>query len=311
MAARETGEERQPNEREGQRREYPVVVVDVANVAYGRQGRGESAKLANVNAVLGELRRMPIKVVAVADAALRHKIDPQDEYEKMIDQAQVEQAPAGTDADEFIWSLAERYRSKGRATYILTNDRFPIEKSKKAGMAHPDRITFMFVEGELIFQPPLSDLAGPGGEPLPGPAEVEPSPTIQVELSGGPSDNEQLRESKAALKESTHLPTSALEIGKPTPGGVPPALLNQLRDFFSSRAKMGTASSRVNYATVAHYLHSVYGGNFTTQFGYRRPKDLALALESGGYAVLSHHTTTLYIEPTTKLLGEVPELITK
>jgi hypothetical protein len=306
MAAKEAGGGRRPNEREDQHREPPVVVVDVANVAYGRQGRGESAKLTNVNAVLGELGRMPIKVVAVADAALRHKIDHQDEYEKMIDDGQVEQAPAGTDADEFIWSLAERYRSKGRATYILTNDRFPIEKSKKAGMAHPDRITFMFVEGELIFQPPLSDLSGPGREPPIESSEIRQHPTASVEpvIEEEETDIRPVRDSTAT--DSAGGLEASSEGGPPAREKPPQELLDQLRAFFSSRANLGATSLRVNFATVAHFLHSTHGGNFTTQFGYHRPKDLALALESGGYAVLSHHTTTLYIEPTTKLLGEAP-----
>lgn len=59
--------------------------------------------------------------------------------------------------------------------------------------------------------------------------------------------------------------------------------------------------------TVAHFLHSLYGGKFTTKFGYRRPKDLALALAAGGYVSISHHTTTLYIEPTAKLVGATPD----
>ena len=87
-------------------------------------------------------------------------------------------------------------------------------------------------------------------------------------------------------------------------------LLQHLREFFVARRKSGEGAARVNFATVAHFLHATYGGDFCSRFGYRRPKDLALALEAGEYAKLSHYTTTLYMEPTDKLFerdGESPE----
>ena len=95
----------------------PRVVVDASNVAHATEGA--AARLANIEVVQEKLREEGFEPLIVADAALRHQIDRQADYERLITKGQVHQAPAGTDADYFILSFAREMNAQ-----ILTNDRF-------------------------------------------------------------------------------------------------------------------------------------------------------------------------------------------
>ena len=94
-----------------------VVLVDGSNVAHSIEG--EPAHVANLIAIREKLREEGLEPIIVADAALRHQIDDQQRYEKMIDDGMVRQAPAGTDADYFILSFARELNAS-----VVSNDRF-------------------------------------------------------------------------------------------------------------------------------------------------------------------------------------------
>lgn len=120
------------------------VLVDASNVAHATEG-GE-ARLANIKLVQARLLDEGFDPLVVADAALRHQIDDKQAYEAMIDNGQVHQAPAGTDADFFILSFARELNAR-----ILTNDRF----RDRAGEFAEEReriIRFMIVDGEVVFE---------------------------------------------------------------------------------------------------------------------------------------------------------------
>ena len=69
-------------------------------------------------------------ITILVDANLRHHIDRKDDLETMIKDRKVLQAPAQTDADEFILQTAEAHRSRGEEVVIITNDRY-LEYLKK------------------------------------------------------------------------------------------------------------------------------------------------------------------------------------
>jgi hypothetical protein len=120
------------------------VLVDASNVAHATEG-GE-ARLANIKLVQARLLEDGFDPLVVADAALRHQIDDKREYESMIENGQVHQAPAGTDADYFILSFARELRAR-----ILSNDRFRDRATEFA--EERDRIIrFMIVDGEVVFE---------------------------------------------------------------------------------------------------------------------------------------------------------------
>lgn len=283
----------------------PVVVVDVANVAYGQQRRGGTAKLANVRSVLAELAKYDCKVIAIADASLRHKIDDKDAFESEIDDGRILQAPAGTQADDLIWSTALRYRGRRHSIHILTNDRFPIEKSKEEAAAPVPRVSFMLVEGEFLFQPPLESLLGlaksnPAIPPTEAKASAAASPPTARRSPLGflhritrPSDGPS---TPTATSPPTPLPT-------PTTA-VPAELLDNLRAYFLSKLPGDGPAPTINFAAVTTHLIGSFGAEYARKFGYHRPKELADSLAAGGYATLSHRNATLYVSPTSKLLGQ-------
>jgi hypothetical protein len=124
--------------------EMPRVLVDASNVAHATEG-GE-ARLQNIKLVQDKLREEGFEPLIVADAALRHQIDDKSEYERLIDDGKVHQAPAGTDADFFILSFARELEAR-----ILTNDRFR-DRAQEFAEERDRVIRFMIVDGEVVLE---------------------------------------------------------------------------------------------------------------------------------------------------------------
>ena len=100
-------------------------IVDGSNVALEAHTFKEGGKLRQIELVMEKLRKEENAAVTVlVDANLRHHIDRKDDLERMINDRTVLQAPAQTDADEFILMTAEAYRSRDQKVYIITNDRY-------------------------------------------------------------------------------------------------------------------------------------------------------------------------------------------
>ena len=124
--------------------ETKTVIVDGSNVAHSSEG--EKAQLGNICVVRDKLVEEGYEPVIVADAALRHQIDNEPEFERMVDAGEIRQAPAGTDADYFILSFARELDAG-----IVSNDRF-----KDRVQSFPeikDRvIRYMIINGEVVFE---------------------------------------------------------------------------------------------------------------------------------------------------------------
>jgi hypothetical protein len=121
-----------------------VVLVDGSNVAHSIEG--EPPHVANIIAVRDKLREEGFDPIIVADAALRHQIDDQARYEKLIERGEVRQAPAGTDADYFILSFARELDAG-----IVSNDRFR-DRIKQFPEARERVIRFMIVQDEVVLE---------------------------------------------------------------------------------------------------------------------------------------------------------------
>jgi hypothetical protein len=124
--------------------ELPRVLVDASNVAHATEG-GE-ARLQNIKLVQKKLQEEGFEPLIVADAALRHQIDEKSEYESLIDDGKVHQAPAGTDADFFLLSFARELEAR-----ILTNDRFR-DRAKEFAEERDRVIRYMIVEDEVVLE---------------------------------------------------------------------------------------------------------------------------------------------------------------
>jgi len=104
--------------------QYDRVYVDASNVAHGIDSKIPSVH--NIILIHDKLKNMGFaRIIIIADASLRHKIDEKDTFEKLIDEGMVSQAPAKTAADEFIIGFA-----KQKLGYIVTNDKLEDWKKK-------------------------------------------------------------------------------------------------------------------------------------------------------------------------------------
>lgn len=121
-----------------------IVLVDGSNVAHSTEG--EQAQVANLVAIRDKLREEGMEPVIVVDAALRHQIDDPQRYEQLVDEGQVRQAPAGTDADYFILSFAKELNAS-----IVSNDRFR-DRIKEFPEVRDRVIRFMIVQDEVVLE---------------------------------------------------------------------------------------------------------------------------------------------------------------
>ncbi len=117
--------------------------MDASNVAHATEN---VVRLANVKLIRDHLTEGGMTPILVADAALRHQIDDAEGYEALVKAGEIQQAPAGTDADYFILTFARELDAS-----VLSNDRF------KDRIAHfPDVreriIRYMIVAGEVVLE---------------------------------------------------------------------------------------------------------------------------------------------------------------
>jgi hypothetical protein len=121
-----------------------IVLVDGSNVAHSTEG--EQALVANLLAVRDKLREEGMEPVIVVDAALRHQVDDPQRYEQLVEEGEVRQAPAGTDADYFILSFARELNAS-----IVSNDRFR-DRIKEFPEVRDRVIRFMIVQDEVVLE---------------------------------------------------------------------------------------------------------------------------------------------------------------
>ncbi len=120
------------------------VLIDGSNVAHSTEGG--TARLDNLLLMRDKLAAKGLEPIIVVDAALRHQIDDAAAYEKMVDDGELKQAPAGTDADYFILSFARELGAR-----VVSNDRFRDRMPEFKDLSRRF-IRYMIVEGEVVFE---------------------------------------------------------------------------------------------------------------------------------------------------------------
>ncbi|MEX2284798.1 MAG: hypothetical protein WEE89_20085 [Gemmatimonadota bacterium] len=121
-----------------------TVIVDGSNVAHSSEG--EVALLGNIELVRQKLAEEGCQAIVLADAALRHQIDRPEQFEKLVEEGIIRQAPAGTDADYFILSFARELEAD-----VVSNDRFR-DRQDAFPEARNHMIRYMIVNGEVVFE---------------------------------------------------------------------------------------------------------------------------------------------------------------
>jgi hypothetical protein len=125
-------------------RKSRIAIVDGSNVAHSTEGG--AARLGNILLMRDKLTEKGLEPIVVVDAALRHQIDDRAGYEKLVDEGEVRQAPAGTDADYFILSFARELGAR-----VVSNDRFRDRMSEFKDLTRRF-IRYMIVENEVVFE---------------------------------------------------------------------------------------------------------------------------------------------------------------
>ena len=121
-----------------------VAIIDGSNVAYSTEGGGP--RLENILLVSQKLRDEGYRPVVVVDAALRHNIDRKGEFEHLVDDGFIKQAPPGTDADYFILCFARDLDAS-----VVSNDRFK-ERRQAFPEASERVIRYMIVERDVVLE---------------------------------------------------------------------------------------------------------------------------------------------------------------
>jgi len=124
--AKKKGEKEEEEEEPGEVPKPSVrYIVDGSNVALEARSFKEGGRLSQIELLTAKLSETDgAAVTVIVDANLRHHIDRKDDMEDMIKDRRILQAPAQTDADEFILLTAEFHRSKGESVVIVSNDRY-------------------------------------------------------------------------------------------------------------------------------------------------------------------------------------------
>lgn len=144
-----------------------VAIIDGSNVAYSTEGGGP--RLENILLVSQKLRAEGYRPVVVVDAALRHNIDRKGEFERLVDEGAIKQAPPGTDADYFILSFARDLDAS-----VVSNDRFK-ERRQAFPEAQERVIRYMILERDVVLERRSPRRRSENGGP-PGPARNGSSP---------------------------------------------------------------------------------------------------------------------------------------
>jgi hypothetical protein len=152
----------------------PRIVVDASNVCLAERDERGRPRLNNLLKVRARLNELGFEATMICDANLKYSIDDGDGFQQLIARGDLQQVPAGTDADVFILDAAAQL-----GALVLSNDvyrpyhrRFPWIDER--------RIPFMVMRGEVL----IPDLAVGPVRPLRG-AEpsVESSSQTQVTLT--------------------------------------------------------------------------------------------------------------------------------
>lgn len=126
-----------------QKRKRPFIVVDGANVAFEEASHDGKPKMSNLVAMRRLLRERGYEPIILVDASLRHEVDDPDQLEALLEEQEVRQVPAGTDADYFVLKTAEQQDAP-----VVSNDRYK-DRREQFPWVDERRVPFMIVQGQV------------------------------------------------------------------------------------------------------------------------------------------------------------------
>ncbi|MCL5440160.1 MAG: hypothetical protein M1595_04570 [Candidatus Thermoplasmatota archaeon] len=137
----------------------PFFIIDASNMALSlNDGKGH---LAIIRKGIDSLKReLPSsRIIAIADASLKHRVDDKERFEDMLKCRDVYQVPAGTSADYYIEKVALKANEDLMKVLLVSNDQFKGRKIEKF-----ERLKFLVVtindSPEIFFYPDPKSIVG-------------------------------------------------------------------------------------------------------------------------------------------------------
>ena len=147
MEAEEFGYNRGTEVSSQQKKTY--AVIDGLNVAFARNDG--VARLSDLVAISKHISNEYDKFDIIADASARHKIADQIGFDSFVKRGKIQLCPAGIDADDLIWMRVKSLCKKGYQVSIVSNDMFPVSRSKKEGICVASVVVSIFHDGDIYF----------------------------------------------------------------------------------------------------------------------------------------------------------------
>jgi uncharacterized coiled-coil protein SlyX len=134
----------------------PLAIVDGSNLAWARTTEDGRPRLDNLTLVRTALGERGYQALVVVDAALRHQLGGRDagELDRQIAAQDVIQAPAETDGDVWVISIADHH-----AAPVVSNDRFDEYRTRFPWLAER-RVAVVLVEHAALLQGDALDGSG-------------------------------------------------------------------------------------------------------------------------------------------------------
>jgi hypothetical protein len=134
----------------------PLAVVDGSNLAWARTTDDGLPRLDNLALVRSALAERGYQALVVVDAALRHQLGKRDagELDRQIGSQDVIQAPAETDGDLWVISIADHH-----AAPVVSNDRFDEYRARFPWLSER-RVAVVLVEHDALLQGDALDGSG-------------------------------------------------------------------------------------------------------------------------------------------------------
>jgi hypothetical protein len=129
-----------------------IAVLDGANIAFEVRTKKGQARLTNILSIRDALQDLGYKTIIIADASLIHEIDDSEQMEALLEKQEIQQAPAGTDADFFILETADR-----EGAFVISNDMFQPYQEQYPWITER-RIPYMIINGEAqLYMPNMKE----------------------------------------------------------------------------------------------------------------------------------------------------------
>ncbi len=174
-----------------------LAVVDGSNLAWARLTEDGHPRVDNLLLARTALAERGYQALVVVDAALRHQLGQRDaaELDRQVHAQEVIQAPAATDADLWVLSIAEHHGAP-----VVSNDRFD-EYRADFEWVDQRRVAVVFVEHAALLQGGALDGSGrPPATPAALREEIEELRTAAANTHARTEDVAALRSRIARLE---------------------------------------------------------------------------------------------------------------